>query len=271
MNKKLLISLTFILITGLAITFYVSIAKQNKREPIILTASNQADFIRYLDKKFKEENIPVVERTVLEKSPLRLRIVVRSADEWTGTDDMVIMNSVERIVFIDARREGYIVENLVSILQDSQGEQLDYTEMGADHKQLDHILARDTSWWRLSDKKTKALLMKKIDPFLGEYHLHDVPFTLEVSSKDRNQTVNLELQTSSLDVANNAAFFFWTLPHFALFNEVNAAGANIVLYRAKIIDENGANLLDLTYDFQLGSGGWTQSEKLIELGEGPPR
>jgi hypothetical protein len=235
-----------------------------------IQASAQENVIRYLDRKFKEENIPVVEITVLEEVPLRLRIVVQSADEWTTTEDMVILNSVERAVFIDAPQEGYIVESLVSILQDSQGKQLDYTEQSANDEQIEMSLDINKSSLKLTDEETKVLLMKKIDPFLDEYHLRGTTIMLDVFSKDGDQTVSLELQASSLDIANNAAFFFWVLPNFALFDEVNAEGANMVSYRARIIDQNGANLLDLIHDFQLGSGGWTQSEKLMDLGNPPP-
>lgn len=233
-------------------------------------ASAQEDVIRYLDKNFKEENVPVVEITILEEEPLRLRIIVQSADEWTTTEDMVILNSVERAVFVDAPADGYIVESLESILQDSQGKQLDYTKQDANKKQLERVLASGKRLLELTDEKTRNLLIKKINPFLDEYNLDGVPITVDVSSTEGKQTVNLGLQTSSLDTANSAAFFFWVLPNFALFDEVNAEGANLVLYRAKIIDENGVRLLDLVHDFQLGSGGWTQSERLINLDNSIP-
>jgi hypothetical protein len=232
-------------------------------------ANAQEDVVRYLGDKFEEQNIPVVEITVLDASPLRLRIVVQSADEWTNTDDTVILNAVDRAVFIYARQEGFVIESLVRILQDSQGKQLDYTEKQADSERLDQILALNISSAILTDEDTKTLLLEEINPFLDEYNLHGVPIALDVSSTDGYQTLTLNLQTSSLDDANNAAFFFWSLPHFSLFNKVNSEGAKIVLYRAKIIDEKGANLLDYMYDFQLGSGGWTQDERLAKLGGDP--
>lgn len=239
---------------------------------IVIVLSTQVNaqegIIRYLDEKFKEQNIPVTEIEILQDSPLRLQIVVQSADEWTTTDDTIVLNTVDRTVFISARQNRYFVESLVRILEDSQGKQLDYTEIGVDSERIDQILASNTNALALTDENTKALLLEKIHPFLDEYNLKGAPITLDVSSIDNYQTLTLELHTSSLDVADNAAFFFWSLPHFSLFNEVNADGANIALYRAKIKDETGANLLDYMYDFQLGSGGWTKDERLQALGEG---
>lgn len=257
-NSKLFLGIILVLIVvGVAIATF-------------LQANAQEDVIHYLEGKFKDQNIPVVEITILKASPLSLRIIVQSADEWTTTDDTVILNAVDRAVFIYARQDGYAVESLVRILQDSQGKQLDYTEKGADSEQLDKILTLNASLSILTDEDTKTLLSEKINHFLDEYNLQDAPVTLDVSSIDGYQTLTLELKTSSLDVANNAAFFFWSLPHFTLFDEIKADGANIALYRAKIIDENGKNLFDYFYDFQLGSGGWTQDERLQSPSGGGP-
>lgn len=237
---------------------------------IIVISTTQANaqdgIVRYLEAQFKEQNISVSEITVLNASPLRLLIIVQSADEWSSTEDSIMLNAVDRTVFIYARQEGFKVESLVKVLQDKDGNQLDYSDKTVDSERLDTMLAAQDSPLALSDKETASLLSERIDPFLDEYDLRDIPFVLNVTSVGGFQTVNLELQTSTIDVANKAAFFFWSLPHFSLFEELNTGGAHIALYKAKITDENGVKLFDYLYDFQLGSGGWTQDERLVELG-----
>ena len=233
-----------------------------------LRVAAQEDVVHYLKSYFEEQRIPVSEIAILESSPLRLRIIVQSVDEWTNIEDTIILNAVDRAVFVHAHEKGYVVESLVRILQDNQGRQLDYTEKSVDFKQIEKILNQDTLHLALTDKETKEFLTGKIEPFLDEYNLHGNPIVFEVASVDGYQTLTLEMKTDSLDVANNAAFFFWSLPHFALFDDANIAGASIALYRARITDENGDDLFDYIYDFQLGSGGWTQDERLQPLGGG---
>jgi hypothetical protein len=229
----------------------------------------QDGVVRYLEERFKEQNINILEITVLEMSPLNLRIVVQSEDDWTTTDDTVVLNAIDRTVFINARSEGFLIVNLVKILQNSEGEQLDLSEKTLDSEQLDQLLALSAFPLILTDEATKALFLERIKPYVDQYNLGDIPIILDVSSANGYQILNLELQTSSLDVADAAAFFFWSLPQFPLFDEINAQGARIVLYRAKIYDMNGASLLDYFYDFQLKSGGWTQDERLTKLGGSP--
>jgi|CXWL01.1.fsa_nt_gi hypothetical protein len=229
--------------------------------------SAQEGVVTYLEERFKQKNIPITEITVLQETPLRLQIVVQGSSQGVTTDDMVMLKSIDREVFIFARQQGYLVESYISILNDNQGNQLDWTKQYAD---LDKITALNMSHATLSDEVVQKIVSGRIHPYLKEYNLDDKNIIINISSEEGLQTLTFQLETASLEEADTAAFFFWTLSHFPLFSEINEQGAQIVWYRAKITNENGENLFDYFYDFQLDSGGWTQAERLQSPnGEGP--
>ena len=234
---------------------------------LYMRVNAQEGVVTYLEERFEQKNIPVTEITILQETPLHLQIVVLGSNQGVTTDDMIMLKSIDREVFIFARQQGYLVDSYIRILRDNQGNQLDQTKQYAE---VDRITALNLSHAVLSDEAVQNMVSEGIHPYLKEYNLDDANIIINISSEEGLQTLTFKLETASLEEADTAAFFFWTLSHFPLFSEINEQGAQIVWYRAKITDENGENLFDYFYDFQLGSGGWTQAERLQSPSGGGP-
>ncbi len=207
-------------------------------------AQKSEDIVPYLEKRFKQDNIPVVEIAVIRHFPLHLRVTVRSTGNWRSAENSAIWESMQQTVFLDAHQDGYSVESLIGILQNNQGVQMDSTVQDAGQVQFDHPVTPRPSSERLTDEETKELLIKKIAPLLDEYHLHGVPITVDVFSDAGKQTVIVELQIASQDM-ENAVFFAWKLPELGVFAEADAEGAHIFRYQPRVIDETGTNLTEM--------------------------
>lgn len=239
MNKKTfyLVLMLMLAMLGTFFVFFVGASAQ-KTEAIV----------PYLAEKFKQEHIPVVEIRVINERPLQLCIVVPGSNTWNDAMNSAVWTSMQRIVFLDAKQDGYRVERLIGILQNNQGAQLDSIEQDAGQVWFDrHVTPRAASE-RLTDEETKELLIKKIVPSLDDYHLDGIPMTVDVFSDAGKQTVVVELQAASQDV-ENAVFFAWKLPDSGAFSEADAEGAHIFRYLPRVIDETGTNLTEMI-DFQ---------------------
>lgn len=235
MNKKAIYPIIALVLTaGIFFGFFIRVKAQKIEE-----------VLPYLDERFKQENIPVAEINIVKYSPLHLSASVQGAGEWGDSENSALWKSIQRVVFLDAREAGYHVESLTGILQNRQGEQLDYTEQDAGQVQFDRPVTPRAPSGQLTDEETEALLLKKIDPLLDEYHLGGIPITVDIFSEARKQKVIVEIQVDSQEVAENAVFFAWTLPTLSLFAEANAEGANIFWYQPRVIDENGTNLTEM--------------------------
>lgn len=235
MNKKTIYSVALLTlgIIGIFFAFFIQ-AYAQKGE----------DIVPYLEQRFKQDNIPVVEIAVIRHFPLHLRVTVQGTGNWRSAENSAIWESIQRTVFLDAHQDGYRVESLVGLLRNNQGVQMDYTVQDAGQVQFDRPVATRSSSERLTDEETKELLIKKIVPLLDEYHLHGVPITVDIFTDAGKQTVIVELQVSSKDV-ENAVFFAWKLPELGVFAEADAEGAHIFRYRPRVMDETGTNLTEM--------------------------
>lgn len=239
MNKKMVYSVPLLTLgmLGIFFVFFLQASAQKAEE-----------IVPYLTEKFRQEHIPVVEIMVTKYLPLHLRVVILGTDRWSNSTNSALWTSMQRVVFLDARQDGYRVESMIGILQNSQGKQLDSIEQDAGQIQFDRPVTPRPPSERLTDEETKELLIKKIVPLLDEYHLHGVPITVDVFSDTGKQTVIVELQIASQD-AENATFFAWKLPDLGVFTEADAEGAHIFRYQPRVLDETGTNLTE-TISFQ---------------------
>ena len=235
MNKKTIYSVALLTLGAIEIFFVFFIQAY---------AQKGEDIVPYLEERFKQDNIPVVEIAIIRHFPLHVRVTVQSTGNWRSAENSAIWESIQRTVFLDAHQDGYRVESLIGILQNNHGVKIDYTEQDAGQVQFDRPVTPRPLSERLADEETKELLIKKIVPLLDEYHLHGVPITVDVFSDAGKQTVIVELQVASKDV-ENAVFFAWKLPELGVFTEADAEGAHIFRYQPRVIDETGTNLTEM--------------------------
>ena len=150
MNKKVVYPV-LLLTLGMLGSFFVFF--------IQASAQKAEEIVPYLVEKFRQENIPVVEIMVTKQLPLHLRVVVLGANRWSYSTNSAFWTSMQRVVFLDARQDGYRVESLIGILQNSQGEQLDSIEQDAGQVQFDRLVTPRPPLERLTNEETKELLI----------------------------------------------------------------------------------------------------------------
>ena len=173
MKRTKLVIITLLILVGISVVVYTQVGARE-------------DVVAYLNGRFKEKNIPVVEITILEESPLRLQIVVQNKYSWVTIDDQVILNEVDREVFIFALQNGYFVKSYIRILQDREGRELDRTEQGAS---INEIITLALPQAALSDNATRKMVIEKFTPFLEEYKVDTKNTTFDISSADGLQTL----------------------------------------------------------------------------------
>ncbi|MBI5823960.1 MAG: hypothetical protein HZB18_08045 [Chloroflexi bacterium] len=235
---------------------------------VYVRVNAQEEVVNYLYGRFKQKNIPVTEITVLEKSPLNLQVVIQSANPWVTAEDIKIMSMVDREIFVFARQQGYYVDAYTLILEDSQGKQLDSTTKQPDIESNSHL---NFSPATLTDEVVQNMALERMNSYLDKFKLDNVNLTINISSDEGLQTLTLDVRTDSLGKANDIALFLWALPDTSFIDDLNAQGARIVFYRAKIIGENDDTLFDYVLDTEMSSGGWTIDDRLQNpSGDGPP-
>src|SRR5215204_2533752 len=144
MNKKTIYSVTLLTlgIIGIFFIFFIQ-AYAQKGENII----------PYLEERFKQDNIPVVEIAIIRHFPLHLRVTVQSTSNWKSAENSAIWESIQRTVFLDAQQDGYSVEGLIGILQNNQGVQIDYAEQDAGQIQFNRPMTPRPPSERLTDEE----------------------------------------------------------------------------------------------------------------------
>lgn len=253
MKHQNLLSKAFLITVGIAVGIVVSLSTKT-------TAQNDA--VTYLEERYKLQNIPVTEITVLQESPLRLQIVIQTASEGSvGTpDDPINYHLVEREVVLAAKK-GYFIESFIRIFINTKGKQISKADsrVHADFKTLD-ITPSLTA-----DNITKDMVN-------GNLNLYGMSLSsMDVSSSDGLQFLTLQVTSSSLEDANRAGpQLVGSLPK--LIDSINAQGAKIVMCRLEIRDEKGDILLNYLVDLQLDTQSWWKDENFTDTwSEGPPQ
>lgn len=256
MKSKLLSKLLIILISISLIT------------GVYMQVNAQEEIVNYLYDRFEQKNIPVIEITVLEKSPLSLQIVIQSENQWVTGEDMRLMKLVDREVLVFARQEGYFVDSYTRILKDSHGNQIDLVIQKPD---LEKISRANFSHATLSDSVVQNMIEGRIKSEINKFSLNDVELKINVvSDLDGLQTLTLDAMITSLEQANNAVNFLMGLPYLSVIDEVNLQGGRIVFYIAKVTDENNENLFNYVLDIEMQSGSLIIDNKLQNpRGDGP--
>lgn len=235
----------FIVVIGLAALFFVL----TKNTPVSLDSQN--DVVTYLQERYKQQNIPVAEITVLQESPLRLKVVIQSASNGkTGTpDDTIYYHLTEREIVLAAKK-GYLIQSFITVFINSKGEQ--FYESDTSVPTAPEILEIAPS--KIADDITKKVVIDNLNLYGMSLK------SMEVSSLDGLQFLTLQVSSSSLEEANRAGTqLVGSLPQ--LVNKVNTQGSQIELCRLEIRDEKGNILLNYLEDFQLHTRDWWSDDK----------
>ncbi|MBI5965309.1 MAG: hypothetical protein HY863_17675 [Chloroflexi bacterium] len=252
MNPKNLFSKIFLIVVGVAVGVVVSLSAKT---------GAQNDVVTYLEERYKQQNIPIAEITVLQESPLRLQIVIQTAgDGRTGTpDDPINFHMVEREVVLAAKK-GYFVGSFSRVFVNSKGEKFPKADTPV-YTDPDTLNVAPS---RIADNVTKDMVSED----LNLYGMSLV--NMDVSSSDGLQSLTLQVSSLSLEEANRAGpELVASLPD--LIHKINAQGAQIQICRFEIRDEKGEILLNYLLDLQLHSQSWWADEKFTDTwSEGPP-
>jgi len=103
MKRSKLFSRIFLILISLSIAVGIYM-RVNVRDGVVA----------YLELKFQQKNIPVTKITILQETPLSLQILVQGSTQGVTTDDMIMLKSIDREVFISARQQGYLVDSYIT-------------------------------------------------------------------------------------------------------------------------------------------------------------
>ncbi|MGC1374777.1 MAG: hypothetical protein WA821_01050 [Anaerolineales bacterium] len=230
-NRTLLLSgiLLVLIVAGIAFGIYVKVTAQ-------------PDIVSYLQERLRQQNVPVVEITILQQSPLRLQITIQSRSDGKKAmpEDPINLSLVSREVSLASQR-GYVVERIVIVLLNNRGEPMGKTDESVNSQNMS-LLSATT----IDNTTVKNLINDRIN-------LYGMSVTnMDISSSDGLQFVTLQLSTPSLETANQA------LPDFIptlnpLLEDINTQGAQIATLRLELKDEQGNFLLNYITDLQLHS------------------
>ena len=251
MKRQNLFAKILLITVGVAIGIGISLSTKTKA---------QNEVVAYLEERYKQQNVPVAEITVLQESPLRLQIVIQSAsDGKIGTpDDPINFHLVEREVVLAAKR-GYFIESFTRVTINTKGEQIAKadTPVYLDSKSLEIAPSR------IADNTTKDIVNNSLN--LNGMSLA----SMDISSSDGLQFLTLHVSSPSLEDANRAGpQVVGSLPQ--LIDSINAQGSQIEICRLEIRDENGKILLNYLLDLQLHSQSWWADEKFTDTWLGAP-
>lgn len=240
-KKLVLRSLLFLISAGAIFGVYTKVKAQGEIEV-------------YLEERFKQQNVPVVEITVLQKLPINLQVAIQSISdgEKAAPEDPINLNLVNHEVIL-ASQQGYLIERFAVILLNNKGEQMARVEHSTEI--TDFFIATNSS--SISDEATLSEINGKMN--LYGLSLMDQ----DISSSNGVQTVNMTLSTQSVDAANVA------LPQFMpslrlLLEDVNSQGAQITICKLQLKDKNGDLLLNYIIDLQLRTENWWMADNLTQ-------
>lgn len=240
MNRKLAsrILLFSILIAGL-LGIYSQVAAQG-------------EVVGYLEERFKQVNLPVVETEVIQDFPLIVQVTLQSTSDGAkaSPDDPINLNLVSRELIL-ASRQGYLIERFSIVLLDSSGAQMAKTEHSAEITDL--LFSSRSS--NVPDSEATKMINENIDLY-GMLLVN-----LDVVSSDGLQTVIINLSTPSLEVTNQA------LPQFmpslrSLLEDINSQSGQIVICKLELRDQSGRLLLNYILDLQLRAENWWMADNL---------
>ncbi len=213
--------------------------------------------ITELKARLVHSGVPVKDITLVTREPISISITLQSATTGDHGTDQDAWNELmtEREAAL-AHKFGLQLDRLTLILVNQEGNTLTsmirsmnprayplaYTQFSPNNKKLD-------------DQAT-AQLISQLLSFDG-ITVDQVSVTTGVGSEPDVQSVSIRLIASSLEAANRAIPELMSFSHVDL-ERINqeSAFSMVAILSLWILDENGNELFDFTYDIQLGKQNW---------------
>ncbi len=223
----------------------------------VMEVRAQTDLISQLETRLEQSGVQVKSITVDNRMPFQIAIVLQSATSGDHGTDQDVWNELmtEREAAL-AHKFGLHLDRLTLILVNQEGFTL--TSMTRSMNPRDNPLAYrpfSPNNKRMDDQAT-AQLIRQLLNFNG-ITVDQLSVTTGVGSEPDVQSVSIRLIASSLEAANRA------IPDlFVSFNQdlerINqeSAFSMVAIVRLWIVDENGNELFEYTYDVQLGTQTW---------------
>lgn len=224
--------------------------------------------VRYLERRFKELGIPVLNVEVTHPNhlappddPMSVQVTYRLAGSETRRTpvDQVNLHVITREIEL-ARLHGYSIGSYGVEVVDAEGRHV--TGMLARTKQDEHMWLDDYPS-RFTDAATADMIRERLD-------LRGLSLTsLEVSSSEGLQSVHMKLTTDDVPTASQAggSVVFSMGP---LVNGLNEEGAHVVSVWVELNDEAGTPLLNYMRDLRVGDEGlWTADNMNVDFGPRP--
>jgi hypothetical protein len=207
----------------------------------------QQAIVSYLEERLRQQNVPVVEITVLQQSPMRLQITIQSRSDGKKAmpEDPINLGLVRREVIL-ASQQGYSVERIMIVLLNNQGEPMGKTDESVN---IPHTLSH-LSVATIDNATARNLINEKIN-------LYGMSLTsMDITSSDGLQFVTLQLSTPSLEEANRVIVRFMDSLQ-PMLAEINTQGAQIATFRLELKDAQGNFILTYIIDLETNSeNGW---------------
>ncbi len=241
-NRYFKIIISLIIIIGAGILFNRVTAQDDR---------NGDNAIKYLEERFKEQNIPVLTIKVLQENPLQLEFVIQSeSDGEKGTpEDPINYHMVVREATL-AKQQGYIITYITEIFLNKKGDQISKSE---DSVNPDVSVFLEFSPAKIDDVSVKEMMLNKKNAL--EVSEED----LSVSSINGLQTLNVTKIVPTLEEANQIGLE--TVGNLRpLVADVNNQGAQIVMVHVEIKNEKGDFFFNYLLDLQMTSESWWMAE-----------
>jgi hypothetical protein len=228
--------------------------QQSKAQQSLVQPTLQQDVVDYLEERLKKQDVPVIQITILQVSPLQIEITTQSqsdGEEWMP-EDFVYFHLVRREIIL-ANIGGYAIDRYTEIMLNKHGESIAWISIKAEERAISYMPPPSTS----TDESTMGLVNENMNTY------GMVVASEEISSLEGFQTLSLNLSTTSLDEANKVIPQFIDSLH-SLAMDINAQGGRVIMIRAEIKDENGNILLDYLLDLQLDMETWWKADGITD-------
>lgn len=240
-NKNFSKIVIIILVIGLMLGISLTVkAEKTHTQPV-----PDNDIVQYLKSRLKQQNVPFTQVKITQESPLEVEVTIQSLskDDKFMSEDFINLHLVVREAVLSQER-GYHINGLTEIVVNMDGKTIDW------------------GWTKVADINYIKLVPSAnpnnlpMDVISEKINAHRMKLiNQDVSLFDGFKILNLHLSIKSVDEAN------LEFPQFieslrSTITDANFNGAQVVMEKVQLRNDEGEILLNYLRDFQLMTEGW---------------
>lgn len=215
------------------------------------TAQDLALFITSL----KDHGIPIQEVSILRESPMEVQIALQSISpsEVATTDDMWNKHIAARwaeLAYLTGPRVDSYQLRLVNAKGKAIGSERVFLNSGYPSQHLTTVGVA-----ALDESATLAILRERLD-FLGMTPIRWKATTGGVV-RDNTKVIEVDVSTPNIEAANRVINLLVPSVSRAVHQIGANTGAQIAIFRLRVIDESGKVLVDHILDLETGTENWS--------------